>query len=485
MRLFIAGLVLLAFTTPALADVDLDSLRASVVSIEVTVQPYDYNEPWQSPRPGGSGGSGFFIGERRLMTNAHVVSDTKIIRVKRPDRPEKYPARILFIAHDCDLAIITVDEQDFFDGMVPMEFGDIPALRSQVTAVGYPIGGRKLSITEGVVSRIELTGYVQTGADRHLAIQIDAAINPGNSGGPVVQGNKVVGVAFQTQFFSQNIGYMIPVPVIRHFLKDVEDGKYDGYANLGIITTSLENDGLREWLGVPEGETGVLVLKALPHSSSEGLVKPNDVLHAVDNVKIENDGTVKVGDEYLELAFIVQEKHVGDTLTLKIRRDGKPIDVPVTLKTWDVEMPLGTAYDTKPEYLVIGGYVFLPVSANYVARMGWRTDLRYWLQEYYTSIIDTRPGVEELVVLSRVLRHDSTRYRSYNNVIVNTVNGKAPRDFADFVRMLENTEDRAVLTFEGVNIEPLVLDRKHMEEVQEEILQAYGITESRHVREED
>ena len=100
MRLFITGLVLIACTTAVRADVDLDSLRDSVVSIEITAQPYDYYEPWNAPSPGGSGGSGFFIGERRLMTNAHVVSDAKIIRVKRPDRPEKYPARVLFIAHD-------------------------------------------------------------------------------------------------------------------------------------------------------------------------------------------------------------------------------------------------------------------------------------------------------------------------------------------------------------------------------------------------
>ena len=484
MRLFITGLVLIACATPVLADVDLDSLRASVVSVEITAQPYDYMEPWKAPNPSGTGGSAFFIGERRLMTNAHVVSDAKIIRVKRPDRPGKVPARVLFIAHDCDLAMITVDEEDFFDGMLPLEFGGIPALRSQVTAVGYPIGGRKLSITEGVVSRIELTGYVQTGADRHLAIQVDAAINPGNSGGPVVQDNKVVGVAFQTQFYAQNIGYMIPTPVIRHFLTDLKDGKYDGYASLGILTSSLENDGLRAWLGVPEGETGVLVLKALPHSSSEGLIQPNDVLHGIDEHQVENDGTVKVDEEFLDLAFIVQEKHVGDTLTLKIRRAGKPMDIPVTLKKWDVEMPLGTAYGVRPEYLVLGGYVFVPVSSNYVARAGWRSDLRYWLREFYTSIADTRPGVEELVVLSRVLRHDSTRYRNYRNVIVNSVNGKAPRDFADFVSMLE-TSERAVIQFEGVNTEPLVLDRAHIEEIQEEILKTYAITESRHVREEE
>ena len=484
MRGLAAIVVLFAAAVPVLADVDLDSLRASVVQVEVVLQGENYVEPWKRPNPKGTGGSGFFIGERRLMTNAHVVSDGKIIRVKRPDRPEKIDARVLFVAHDCDLAMLTVDQEDFFDGMVPMQIGDVPELRSTVTAVGYPVGGSKISITEGVVSRIELHDYVHSGADRHLTIQVDAAINPGNSGGPVVQGDKVVGVAFQTQFFSQNIGYMIPTPVIRHFLKDIEDGKYDGYPMLGVVTETLENDGLREYLFIPEGETGVVIVKALPNSSAEGLVMKNDVLHAVDAYKVENDGTVKVGEEYLELAFVVQEKYVGDTVTLKIRRGGVPMDVPVSLKKWDVKMSLATEYEKRPEYLIVGGYVFVPLTSNYAAVAGWRSNLRFVLGEYYRTLQETHPGQDQLVILSRVLRHDSTRYREYSDAIVKAVNGTPPKDFGHFVKLIDCAE-KAVVTFEGVNEEPLILGRARIAEVKQAILDTYGIPADRQIREEE
>ena len=132
--------------------------------------------------------------------------------------------------------------------------------------------------------------------------------------------------------------------------------------------------------------------------------------------------------------------------------------------------------------LVLGGYVFMPLTKNFADRSGWRSRLTYLIGEFYNTLYAEYEGMEQLVVLSRVLRHDSTRYRSYNNVIVNTVNGKAPRDFADFVSMLKNS-DRAILQFEGVNIAPLVLDRKRIEEIQEQILKTFGITESGHVRE--
>ncbi len=481
MRLFYALLSLAAFAGTAAAEIDIKDLRASIVSVDVVAQEENYWAPWLRPNPQGFGGSAFYIGDHRLMTNAHVVSNAKIIRLKRPDNPEKFEARVLFYAHDCDLALLTVDDERFFDGMIPLSFGDVPKLRSQVTTVGYPVGGRKLSITQGVVSRIELHNYVHTGVDRHLTVQTDAAINPGNSGGPVIQGDKVVGVAFQTRFFEQNIGYMIPTPVIRHMLKDVEDGKYDGYPLLGIRTGTLENDALRAWLEVPEGESGVVVLKTLPFSSAEGLLKRDDVIHRIDEYKVENDGTVKVGDEFLELTFVIQEKYVGDTIHLKVRRDGKLLDVPVTLKKWDVMMKPATIYGGRPEYLVLGGYVFVPLTRNYANRSGWRTALHTWLDEFYWSKIDDWPGVDQLVILSRVLRHDSTRYRNYSNAVVRTVNGKMPRDFADFVRMLERNEVSRI-EFEGMDIEPLILNRERIRSVHREILEQYGIKEDRHLK---
>jgi hypothetical protein len=227
----------------------------------------------------------------------------------------------------------------------------------------------------------------------------------------------------------------------------------------------------------------VVILSALPESSLDGLVKKNDVLHAIDDYTIENDGTVMVDGEYLQLAFVVQEKHVGDTAVLKLRRDGKPMDLEVKLKAWNIRMPEGTAYGEKPEYLVLGGYVFVPLTSNYAARSGWRSRLTYLISEFYRTLRDEYEGMEQLVILSRVLRDDSTRYRSYSNAVVRTVNGEKPKDFRHFVKMLEGA-DRAVIEFEGVNPEPLILDRKKIQEVHQAILDKYGIKEDRHIREE-
>ncbi|MDJ0974089.1 MAG: trypsin-like peptidase domain-containing protein [Planctomycetota bacterium] len=486
--LVLLGLLALG-TVPSQADQttsELDTYRASVIQIFVVGQSESYATPWQRPSPERWGGSGFFIGDGRIMTNAHVVANAKRILVKRADVVKKFVARVLFAGHDCDLGMITVDDPAFFEGMKPLEIGERAAMRSKVQTVGYPTGGEKLSVTEGIVSRIEVRTYAHSGADAHLMIQTDAAINPGNSGGPVVQDGKVVGVAFQgyNAMFAQSTGYMIPPSVINHFLVDVSDGTYHGYPELGIYDARLENDSLREYLGVPDGATGVVILKAMPYASCVGLVQRNDVLHAIDGVSINSDGTIKVGDEFLDYTILVEDKQIGDEVTLTIRRDGQVKDVKVPLTGWEARMTPATIYDKRPEYWVVGGYIFVPMTSNYI---GWgrSEELAYYMNTYYRTVAEEGKTREQLVILSRVLKHPSTRYISYRDEIVATVDGKAPNDFAHFVELVEKSEKNLVrIEFEGVNVAPLILDKKKIAEVQDEIMKQQGITEDRYVEEQ-
>lgn len=474
---------LLLLAAPLLAGPDLEKLRASVVQVQVSSQGEDYAMPWKRPQPEGSTGTAFCIGEKTLLTNAHVVSNAKELRVKRADRAKWYQARVLHKGDDCDLAVLTVDDDEIWTDMQPLEIGESPAIQSTVATVGYPMGGNKLSITEGVVSRIEVQSYSHSFADEHLAIQIDAAINPGNSGGPVMQDGKVVGVAFQGQFFSQNIGYMIPPTVIRHFLKDIEDTGYDGYPELGLYTAELQNDALRDFLGMPAGESGVLVLKATPYASSVGLLERGDVLSRIDGIPIENDGTIRIDGEFLGFEHVVEGKQLGETVTLTVRRKGEPTEIQVKLKPWGARMSPSIAYDERPQYLVLGGYVFVPLTTNYLMATRASDDLVYYYQQYYKTVAEEGKTREQLVILSQVLPDASTRYRTYQNAIVSSVDGKVPNDFREFVALVEGGKDLVKVEFEGINVPPLVLERGKIAEAHARICRNLNITEDRQVEE--
>jgi len=135
------------------------------------------------------------------MTNAHVVSDAAHVSVKRHGSGTKYRADVVAIGHECDLALLAVVDEEFWRSpspMLPIAFGDVPALQANVRVLGYPAGGDNASITSGIVSRVEVSQYVHA-ASHLMALQIDAAINSGNSGGPALQGDACCGVAFQAR----------------------------------------------------------------------------------------------------------------------------------------------------------------------------------------------------------------------------------------------------------------------------------------------
>src|SRR5213083_1041001 len=259
-------------------------VQKSLVRITNTAAEPDYKAPWNAGGLQRSVGAGFVIDGNRIMTNAHVVSNSRYLTVERDGDPNKYPATVLFVAHDCDLALLKVASPDFFKNMIPLKFGGIPELESTVSAYGYPLGGERMSVTAGIVSRVDFQLYTHSSVDSHLAIQISAQINPGNSGGPVMQDGKVMGVAFQgySGDVAQGVAYMIPTPVINRFLKDVSNGHYDKYVDLALSYSKLQNPAQRKYLGLVDDDRGVLVSSVVAAGPSDGILRSGDVLLTID-----------------------------------------------------------------------------------------------------------------------------------------------------------------------------------------------------------
>ena len=403
-------MVALSGGIPSTGFAGVHNLRQSVVKIYVTLQQEDFLQPWQ-PRPPVSGnGSGFIIKGKRIMTNAHVVSDARFIEVQREGDPAKYPATVAFIAHDCDLAVLTVKDERFFADTRPLSFGrDLPSLNDSVVVLGYPMGGDRLSLTKGVVSRIDYSLYSHSAVDSHLVMQVDAAINPGNSGGPVLFGDMAVAVAFQGIVGAQNLGYAIPLPVIEHFLKDIEDGTYDGYPELGVEHMETRNPALRADLGLPPSLTGVVVAYVDPFAAAAGLLKPRDVLLAIDGHPIADDGSVGMDGNSVEYAEFVERKQCTETIILTLWRSNQTAAVIVPLKRKADPFIFRQTYDQKPEYVITGGLVFSPLSRGYLATLG--NDLntpaahRLLYTSRYAKLDNLCKGRDQFVILASRLPH--------------------------------------------------------------------------------
>jgi hypothetical protein len=291
-------------------------------------------------------------------------------------------------------------------------------------------------VTRGVVSRIDFQVYSHSRADSHLAIQIDAAINPGNSGGPCIQDGKVIGVAFQGLRQADNTGYIIPTPVIRRFLKDIDDGKYDSYADLGISEFPLFNPAMRKALGLPNDGNGVLITNVVATSSSDGILQPRDILMSLDGKPVDSAGMITIDGENVNLNEIVERKFTGEKVAVRYLRDGVSKDVDITLKPLEWSRMYAISYEKKPRFLVFAGLVFQPLDTNLFAASKFN-DIT--LRRLYTDYIPK--GLFEkhrdIVVLTRVESDPVTsQLADFAGFVVDKINGVEVRDLAHASELL-------------------------------------------------
>jgi len=464
------------------ASVKTQGVPQATVKIHNTMQVDRFDRPWQASPPGRGSGTGFVISGKRILTNAHVVSNSRFLEVQKNGDPRRYLARVRFAAHDSDLAVLDVDDPAFFDNIEPVTFADtLPALGDTVTAIGFPLGGDRVSITRGVVSRIDHSNSSHSAIDQHLVLQVDAAINPGNSGGPVVFNGRVAGVAFQGLSRGDNIGYAIPVPVIRHVLEDIEDGHYDGYPEIGIDYLELRNPAMRAILGVPDNETGIVISRVDPFGSAQGHLVAGDVLTHIDGHDIAEDGTILLDGNPVAFTELFERRQSGDTMAMRIFREGSEQTLQVRIGNPRDPFVFRNLYDIQPEYAIVGGLVFVPLNREILKTIGnGFSDVngqRLLYLSQYAKIDGHYRDHEAFVILIRRLPHPVNTYaESFIKGQVVNVNGTPIRGMQDFADALRTPQDGFhVIRFAGTP-DPLVLDAGRLDAVQDAILAQYGIS---------
>lgn len=359
--------LLLCFPALSLADV-----RHAVVQVFNQSRDVDFQYPWQNGNINTSYGTGVVISGNRILTNAHVIDNSLQLQVRKVGSDRKFRATVAFISDERDLAMLTVNDAGFFQDATPIELGTLPVLGDEVTTYGFPVGGRQLAITRGIVSRIDYDYYAHSGYP-NLVCQIDAAINPGASGGPAIVNGKLAGLNFQGLDKADNVGYIIPVPVIESFLTDVQDGKINGVPEIGIKVEPTENEQLRKRYGLSITDGGMLISGLSGLEKERGLFKVGDVVVSMDGQTLGQDGTVRFATaDRIDSNILISRRQVGEALPVGIIRDGKrqDLNVPLTYTLKDSRIIPGHQSNYVPDYEVIGGMVI--VEANEEMIRGWK-----------------------------------------------------------------------------------------------------------------
>ncbi|GBG68361.1 hypothetical protein CBR_g2905 [Chara braunii] len=358
------------------------------------------------------------------------------VKLKRRGDDTKFVAQVLAIGHECDIALLSVEDESFWKGVEPLKFGSLP--------------------------RLQVTSYTH-GSSELLGVQIDAAINPGNSGGPAFNNRgECVGIAFQSlkSDDAENIGYIVPTPVIYHFLSDYErNGKYTGFPILGVQWQRLENPALRNSLGMSANMKGVMVRRIEPTSYASNIIQVNDVIMSFDGTPVANDGTVpfRTG-ERISFGFLVSQKFSGESAELCVLRDGKQSAVTVPLRVPTRLVPVHIA-GKLPSYFIVAGLVFTPVTQPFLE------------SEYGTEYEYETP----------VLAHDvNIGYEDITNTQVLKFNGEEILNLKQLAHLVDTCKAK-YLQFELEHAEIVVLETKAAYAATEEILADHCIPSSSEV----
>lgn len=456
---------------------------SSVVKINVVITTPDYVMPWQVQPQEEASGTGFVLENRMILTNAHVVDGCSIVRVKKHDSAKLHKARVIAIGHVCDLAVLTVDKDDFWQNTPALSLVDFPSLYEDVMVIGYPVGGDNVCVTRGVVSRIDTMAYSTRMID-HLpqlpVVQIDAAINPGNSGGPAVNARgEVVGVAFCTLIKASNVGYLIPLPVIRTFLGQVvHHKKFLGFPEISIDTQDMMNDALRTRFNMKEAQSGVLITSIEPLAAASKVLKRHDVVLAVDGIEVANDGTVEFRENVrLNYSALTNTKAVGDQVHFQVLREGNVLELDVKIEPVPKLCPCFHGFDSFPSYFIVGGIVFTKMSIPLVNQVFSDDDdsSRFGVMSVFRQLQKPKktPTDEFVVVLRSLIADVNFGYELHGLPHVRSVNGEKINNLKGLISaVMKSTGKFLEFSFKE---EVVVLEREQCRETEVDILTQHSI----------
>lgn len=427
--LLLAGFLLL----PACHWRSAKDLKKSVVKIYTTVQNVDFFEPWKPGEEVQLEGCGVVIPGGRILTTAHFVDKGNYIEVQKFGETKRYVAKVEQVGYDMDLALLSLEDQEFFKDAVPIEFGDMPLPDDKILIHG----GEEISIKEDTLSGLDMVW--STESQRYLpGLMTYDPIDAKKNGCPVFHGGKFIGLTFESLHEPEKTGSLIPVNVVQMFLKNIKVNRtYNGFPDMGVYVQTLENPSLQSYYKLPPDKTGVVVTKIVYGSSTDGILQVGDILTGIDGHLIDNEGDITLAkSQRIDWTYLITYYLMGEQVGLDILRNGQSMKIKVPLKPIS-KLVSYRPDNTHPTYLLYAGFVFVPLTSNYF-QMGKWENYKPELKDLYMHGFPS-PEHKQVVLISHVLPHEiNVGYDRQANLIVDKVNGRPISEMKDLIEALKN-----------------------------------------------
>ncbi|MBE6108755.1 MAG: PDZ domain-containing protein [Erysipelotrichaceae bacterium] len=289
--------------------------------VEITTESVMTNSFFSNYVTTGAGSGVIFTNDGYIVTNNHVIDNSNAIEVTLKNG-ESYPAELIATDSKTDLAVIKIKASN----LIPAILGDSDALivGEDAIAIGNPLGELGGTVTNGIISALDREVTVD-GKKMNL-LQTNAAVNPGNSGGGLFNRNgELIGIvsAKSSGTDIEGIGFAIPVNDVKEVVVQlIENGYVSGRPALGVSVIDVNSIQLAMQYGVRQ--YGVYIAEVIEGSAAEKAgLQSGDMFIAMDDLVIES---------FEDLSAALDSHSVGDAVTFQIKRDGRMIEVDVTLQ---------------------------------------------------------------------------------------------------------------------------------------------------------
>src|SRR5437762_549639 len=335
--------------------------QLALVRVNVTGQSYDYFRPWQKKAPFSKRALGAVLSKARVLVTADLVSNQNYVELERAESGEKTAAKVQVIDYEANLALLEPTEKTFLDGITPLEITPDMVVGDRLAAWQLEPTGALLA-TEGLVTTVQMMPYpIDVGQFLTYRISIPMQYRENSYTVPLVKNNKLAGLLLRYDSRSQLLD-AIPAPIITHFLREADSQNYRGFPSAGFSFFPTRDPALREFAG-EKGKRGVYItnVEAGTPATRAGL-KVGDIVTAVGNHDIDENGNY-TDPLYGKIEFtnlLTAHAYAGDVVPFHLERDGKPLQLNLTLEHRDAKDYVSPPYylDQAPRYYVLGGLIF-------------------------------------------------------------------------------------------------------------------------------
>ncbi|MBT4964533.1 MAG: hypothetical protein HON32_10190 [Francisellaceae bacterium] len=475
----------------------LEGTSHSIVQIVNTSESFNVLNPGKEGDLQKSSGTGVVIDveKRLILTDDHVAGASKTLSINQGPHSKKYSAKLVYSSEVCDLALVTVDNDEFWESAQALSISDVDAEPGvNVTSIGYPMAGGTICITKGNLSRIEAHGYAHSGVELPIA-QITTPTNPGNSGGPGLSDDlQILGITHQGMPGTNSICHMIPPSVISKFMTAYRENvnQFQIFPTLYAKFGRLSNSHARASHGLDEEahkELGILVTDIAELSCLHGTLAAGDVLIGINGFDVTTKSTIKPreGDttnpKYCSnLLSYVHMLNMGEEVSLDFFRDGELHTETVRLSKAIGDLSALQSRQDKPSFFIENGLVFYEMNTDLAASLG--TALILSPPELRARMSKFRSTPDEAIVI--ILGYfDNTKEEGATYgypeapTIINTINGQTIHNLAHLKEVMEAEASTAYHTITSIveQSSPIIIPRLTALELSEKLTR-FGYTKS-------